>query len=55
MHVLKRLLSIGQDPSGPQIPGAREDLHESSNWRTDWMENLMEENNLGDQDVSGKQ
>jgi len=54
-HVLKRLLSTGQDPSRAQIPAARKDLHESSNWRPDWMKNLMEENHLGDQDVSGKQ
>jgi len=54
-HVLKRLLSTGQDSSSAQIPAARKDLHESSNWRTDWMENLVEENHLGDQDVSGEQ
>jgi hypothetical protein len=49
------LLSTGQDPSVAQITAARKDLHESSNWRADWMENLMEENHLGDQDVNGKQ
>jgi len=49
------LLSTGQDLSVAQIPAARKDLHDSSNWRTDWMENLMEENHLRDQDVSGKQ
>jgi len=47
-HVLRRLLSTGQDCSGAQIQAARKDIHESSNWRTDWMENLAEENHLGD-------